>query len=132
MVERICNVCNAESSVEARACATCGATFGEPQPLAKTHGSALARYTPALPRRWQQAGKAAALGAVALAVEMGAAWLHQRSQARPAPLARGDQLPERSPRRTRYIARHRVWETYEEGQLSRRVVEQTFWRLVDE
>jgi hypothetical protein len=84
-----------------------------------------------LPVRWERAGKAVALGAVALAVEVGAALLQQRNSAKPAPLARRSNGTESSSPR-RFVARQRVWETYEQdGRLSRRVVEQTLWRLDD-
>lgn len=96
-------------------------------PLARQTPGRLARSVPALPAQWQQAGKALALGAVALAAELGAAWLQQRQAQRPAPLAR---VPRRTGRS--FIARQRVWETFESGRLTRRVVEQTIWNLEQE
>lgn len=125
MVERICPDCRTGNELEAHECASCGATLVEA--LARRPGGILHRNVPALPARWQQAGKAAALGVVALAVEAGAAWLQQRAAQKPAPLARRDTAPRRG-----YIARQRVWETYENGSLSRRVVEQTMWSLPDD
>jgi len=123
MTERICPECNAGNALEAERCAKCSAplqTALVPQPT-----TALSRSALTLPVRWQQAGKAVALGAVALAVEVGAAWLQHRSAQKPMPLARRP-----SPARTAgYVARQRVWETFENGQLTRRVVEQTLWQL---
>ena len=125
MVERICPECEAGNPRDAQRCVECGYLLE--QPLARQTGGMLARRAPALPARWQQAGKAVALGAVALAVEAGAAWLQQRSAQKPAPLARRPVSREGA-----VIARHRVWETYESGALTRRVVEQTVWRFPDE
>ncbi len=125
MVERICPDCRAGNELEAHECASCGATLVEA--LARRPGGILQRNAGALPARWQQAGKAAALGVVALAMEAGAAWLQHRAAQKPAPLARRPSAPRRG-----YVARQRVWETYENGSLSRRVVEQTMWSLPDD
>jgi hypothetical protein len=129
MVEKICASCEAGNALDAVRCANCGATLEEA--LARRPNSFLNRTSPALPARWQQAGRAVALGAVALAVEAGAAWLqHRATRPRghpPAPLARST-----APKRHSYVARQRVWETYNGGELSRRVVEQTVWHLPDE
>ena len=129
MVERICPSCAADNTVEAERCHACGASF--PRPLARRATGALARRKPADTARWQQAGKAVALGAVALAVEVGASWLQQRS-ARKAPREQGTALARPRPQRTGFVARQRVWETYEGGELRERVVERTMWRLSDD
>ena len=126
MIERVCPGCGIGNPVEAEQCAECRAPFD--QSLVHQPQRSLARRVPALPARWQRAGKAVALGAVALAVEAGAAWLQQRNNAKPAPLARSPGAVEPSQPRT-FMARQRVWETYElDGRLSRRVVEQIWWR----
>jgi hypothetical protein len=125
MVEKICASCEAGNALDAVRCANCGATLEAA--LARRPSSFLSRNTPALPARWQQAGRAVALGAVALAVEAGAAWLQHRAAQKPAPLARSE-----APKRHSYVARQRVWETYNSGELTRRVVEQTVWHLPDE
>ena len=124
MIERICPACQTTNSEEARVCVECGANLD--QPIVRQAPGQLARSFGALSPRWQQASKAAALGAVALAVELGAAWMQQRSAAKPAPLARTSQ------RTPRYVARRRTWETYEQGQLTHRVVEQTLWHLPED
>ena len=127
MLERICPACGAGNLVEAETCATCHVALE--QPLVHQPQRPLARRMPALPARWERAGKAVALGAVALAVEVGAAWLQQRNNGKPAPLARRTDTTEPAGPR-RYVARQRIWETYEQdGRLARRVVEQTLWRL---
>ena len=131
MVERICPACQGDNAMDALECASCGASLAA-QPLAKRAETGLSRFTPALPVRWQRAGKAVALGAVAVAVEVGAAWLQHRSSSKPAPLARRDHVEPARSRRTGFVARQRVWETFENGQLRQRVVEQTLWRLPDE
>lgn len=126
MVERICQHCAAGNPPDGDVCLACGVRLDHP--LAVRGGTALSLSPAMLPQRWQRAGKALALGAVALAVEVGAAWLKQRGDARPAPLAR--RSVERAPSgRTRVVARQRVWETYEHGRLSQRVVEQTLWQM---
>ena len=128
MLERVCPVCRTGNPVEAEQCMECQAMLDQPL-VHQPQQSSLTRRVPALPARWERAGKAVALGAVALAVEVGAAWLQQRNAAKPAPLARQtDAVEPASPRR--FVARQRVWETFEQdGRLSRRVVEQTLWRL---
>lgn len=127
MVERICPSCGTGNEIETRICLACGAALGGE--LAQRPREALSLPFGTLPVRWQQAGKAAALGVAALAVEAGAAWLQHRAARRPMPLART--MPSRAPRE-RFVARQRVWETYEAGKLTRRVVEQTLWHLGDE
>src|SRR3954451_11230939 len=98
MLERVCPVCETGNPVDAEQCGTCHALLD--QPLVLQSQRPLARRVPALPARWERAGKAVALGAVALAVEVGAAWLQQRNNAKPAPLARrGDAVEPAAPRR---------------------------------
>ena len=133
MVERICSTCGAGVALDADVCEVCAMALH--QPLAAQPRAALARRGTTLPVRWQRAGKAVALGAVALAVEAGAAWLKQREQrgtTGPAPLARRTSSGPLPPVRGGFVARQRVWETYDGERLSRRVVEQTIWHLPDE
>ncbi len=128
MIERVCRQCQAGNPVDNLRCAMCGAVLE--QPLARRPVTALARQAAKLPERWQRGGKAIALGAIAIAVEAGAAWLKQRAD---KPLARV--TPEITPRaRTApraVVARQRVWERYDQGQLTQRVVEQTVWHVPD-
>ncbi len=128
MIERVCRQCQAGNPVDSLRCAMCGAVLE--QPLARRPVTALARQAAKLPERWQRGGKAIALGAIAIAVEAGAAWLKQRAE-RPST----EVAPESAPRiRTEprtLVARQRVWETYDQGQLTQRVVEQTVWRFPD-
>ena len=130
MIERICAVCRTGSPLDALSCVECGAFLD--QPLAERPRSALVRRLPAIPVRWQRAGKVAALGAVALAVEAGAAWLQHREAARPAPLARREPLDQTPRRRVGFVARQRIWETYQGDKLSHRVVEQTLWQIEEQ
>jgi hypothetical protein len=138
MIERVCPTCNAGVAIDATVCEECGMALE--QPLAVQPRGKLARRLPAMPVRWQRAGKAVALGAVALAVEVGATWLHHRSAARPAPLARRPDSTRVPPAtsnpgptyRGKFVARQRIWETYEGNRLSRRVVEQTLWQFPDD
>ena len=129
MVERICPQCRMSNALDADICSECGVQIE--QSIVRRANTALAHNLGAIPARWQRAGKAVALGAVAVAVEVGAVWLQQRSNKQPAPLARriGQTTPQRAPR---YIARQRVWETYEQGSLTRRVTEQTVWHLPED
>ena len=108
----------------AQQCGACGADLEEPV----NRPASLLRRLPAIPVRVQHAGMAAALGAVALAVEAGAAWLKQRSIAQAQLRTEGD----RPARSSGFVAQQRIWETYEEGTLRHRVVEQTIWRLDDQ
>ncbi len=125
MIERICPTCQAGNTPDATTCVACGDHLE--QPLMRRAGT-LARRVDALPEQWQRAGKAIVVGAVAVAVEVGAAWLKQRADKRPAPLARVN-TPQASSPQAAVVARQRVWETYEAGELTRRVVEQTIWRV---
>ncbi len=129
MLERICPSCHEGNELEAIECVHCRTTLQAP--LARRPAAGLSRAVPALPTRWQQAGKAAALGVVALAVEAGAVWLQHRAAQKPMPLARASSRPETG-QRSRVVARQRVWETYEGGSLTHRVVEQTVWHLPDD
>ncbi len=129
MVERICPECRTSNDLDADSCVSCGALIEQPLVQQRTT-HALAQRTTTFPVRLQRAVKAVDLGAVALAVEVGAAWLQQRSNNKPAPLARRTSSTPQNMRR--YVARQRVWETYEQGSLTRRVVEQTVWHLPED
>ena len=124
MIERICPQCKAGNSMAAQQCGACGADLEEPV----NRPARLLRRLPAVPVRLQHAGMAAALGAVALAVEAGAAWLKQRGMIQAELRAEG----KRPTRPSGFVAQQRIWETYEEGTLRQRVVEQTIWRLDDQ
>ncbi len=128
MVERICPECRMSNTIDADRCEECDALIEQPMVQRQTTG--LVHQSSTVPIRWQRAGKAVALGAVALAVEVGAAWLQQRSNKQAAPLARRTAQTPQNMRR--YVARQRVWETYEQGALTRRVVEQTVWHLPED
>jgi hypothetical protein len=135
MIERICPECRTSNALDANTCHECGASMEQPMAqhpttaLVQRSTTALAHLQDAVPARWQRVGKAAALGAVALAVEVGAAWLQQRGSSRSTALVRTTTTP---PKMRRYVARQRVWENYEGGTLTRRVVEQTVWHLPEE
>lgn len=128
MIERICRQCQAGNPVDNLHCAACGTRLE--QPLARRQVTALTRQAARLPESWQRGGKAIALGAIALAVEAGAAWLKQRADSAPASPVLESAPPIRRERRA-LVARQRVWETYDGGQLTQRVVEQTVWRFPD-
>ena len=129
MLERICPTCQTGNNPDATTCTECGTIFE--QPLARRSEGRLAQRGAQLPARWQQAGKAVALGAVALAVEVGAAWLQQRNASKGTALVPTESQRAITPKRSGFVARQRVWETYEGDRLTQRVIEQTVWNLND-
>lgn len=139
MVERICPACRHANPIENRYCGACGQGL-EPQPLARRPETAITIAGQQLPAaQIRQVGKAVALGLAAVAAEAGMAWLRRRA-------AGGAGLPAVSLARraepTTALAEHsaapianvitivsqRVVEVWEEGSLTRQVVEKHIWR----
>lgn len=121
MLERICPTCTHGNAPEAATCTACGVALE--QPLVRTTASTLAQRLPALPARWRPAAQALALGAVALAVEAGAALLRPKSKATSTALARSESPTVRQPK----VVRHRVSRTYRNGEVVWETHEETQW-----
>ncbi|MBA3945610.1 MAG: hypothetical protein H0X37_13715 [Herpetosiphonaceae bacterium] len=123
MIERVCPVCGHGNAVEEPVCTACGAAWAaQEQPLARRPQHALAQRWQQLPPRWQTAAKALALGATAVALEVGTALLRDQQHPNSTALAR---RPDEAPK-LRVIQR-RVWRTYRNGTLERETLEETQW-----
>lgn len=144
MVERICPACRHANPIENRYCGACGEGL-EPQPLARRPESAITIAGQQLPAaQLKQVGKAVALGLAAVAAEAGVAWLRRRAgggaSALPVmSLARraepASALAERAAApiaNVVTIVSQRVVEVWEEGSLTRQVVEKHIWRKTSE
>lgn len=126
MLERICPACDQGNALDQLTCTACGASLDQrsEQPLARRENHSLAQRLPQIPQRWQPAAKALALGATALAIEVGTALFRQANE-RPATstaLAKRDE-PALKPR----VVRRRVWRTYRNGNLEYETHEETQW-----
>lgn len=143
MVERICPACRHANPIENRYCGACGQGL-EPQPLARRPETAITIAGQQLPAaQLRQVGKAVALGLAAVAAEAGMAWLRKKA-------AGGSALPAvslaRKPEPTTALAERaaaplasaitvvsqRVVEVWEEGSLTRQVIEKHVWRKTSE
>lgn len=136
MVERICPACRHANPIENRYCGACGQAL-EPNALARRPESAITLAGQELPlAQIKQVGKAVAVGLAAVAAEAGLAWLRRRAN-QPASLS----LPRRSEPSTAIaphtadtvanvitIVSQRVVEVWEEGGLTRQVIEKHIWR----
>jgi len=135
MVERICPACRHANPVENHFCGACGEPF-EPQALARRPESAIVIAGQQLPvAQLKEVGKAVAVGLVAVAAEAGLAWLRRKAgqpgattalapRAEPAALApRPDSIAN-----VVTIVSQRVVEVWEEGSLTRQVIEKHVWR----
>ncbi len=120
MLQRICPVCDHGNDLAASDCAACGAALIAP--LAQRTATPLALRLPHIPERWQPAAQAVALGAAALALEVGSALLRK---GRPA--ATGTALARTAPAAGPRVIRRRVWRTYRDGVLTGEVAEETQW-----
>ncbi len=145
MIERICPACRQGNPLDDRFCGKCGAALERQLPMRRPE-SRLAVVGRNLPVTWQQLGKTVALSVAAMAAEAGLAWLRRRIEAGPS-AASGVAAPSLSSVRpaapeTTALARvgghmvtivsQRVVEVWDGGEPTRRVVERSFWRRVDE
>lgn len=123
MIERVCAVCGHGNAVEEPSCTACGAGWAvQEQPLARRPQHALAQRWEQISPRWQTAAKAIALGATALALEVGTALLRDQQRSTSTELARHS---EEQPK-LRAVQR-RIWRTYRNGVLERETLEETQW-----
>ncbi|RRR74483.1 MAG: zinc ribbon domain-containing protein [Candidatus Viridilinea halotolerans] len=138
MVERICPECQHANPLENRFCGACGAALTH-HALVPQRNDALVIAGQTIPMsQLQQVGKAVAVGLAAVAFEAGAAWLRRRSQqplasqvssalaANPAPTTETPTLTHLA--NTVTIVSQRVTEIWDEGRLTRQIVEKHVWR----
>ncbi len=136
MVERICPQCQHGNPLENRFCGACGSSL-ERQELATRHVASLTIAGRPLPiRQMRQVGSAMALSLAAVAAEAGLAWLKRRAEqgVQPQatqPLARSapqQVVPNAGPASVVTIISQRVTEIWDQGSLTRQVVEKHIWR----
>jgi hypothetical protein len=135
MIERICPACRFGNTIDSHYCNKCGSSL-ERLVLAKpeaTTALTLARHN--LPINWKQLGTTVAIGAAAMAAEVGLAWLRRRTEsgAAAAPLAKpGTALPQRDARIITTIISQRVIEIFDHGDGKRTITDNHTWRKIDE
>ncbi len=141
MVERICSHCQVGNPLDNRFCGRCGASLETPRQLSGQQ-TALAPAVPALPAHVKQVSKAVAVSLATLAAEAGMAWLRGRverlqtgapSASQPPaatqivrPAAMQNDPPPANDIST--VLRQRVVQVWEDGTLTRQIVERTVWR----
>ncbi len=137
MVERICPVCQHGNPLENRFCGACGASLTQ-EVLARRPETGIVIAGVELPAaQVRQVTRAVALGAAALAAEVGLAWLRKRTahanlpvvQTPPAQIANAI-VPHANPTGQPAVTiwSQRVVEIWEHGQLTRQVIEKHLWR----
>lgn len=137
MVERICPQCQHGNPLENRFCGACGSSL-ERQELATRPAASLTIAGRSLPiRQMRQVGSAMALSLAAVAAEAGLAWLKRRAEqgAQPQggtqPLARSapqQVVPGASAANVVTIISQRVTEIWDQGSMTRQVIEKHVWR----
>lgn len=135
MVERICPACQHGNPLDNHFCGQCGHALEQHLPAVR-QPAALVIGGVALPVPWKQVSKTVAIGLATLAAEAGLAWLRRKAERVSLPAA-----PAAAPTRALVpvrpaqpasdavtIVSQRVLEVWEQGDLTRRVVERSFWR----
>jgi hypothetical protein len=138
MVERICPTCQHGNPLENRFCGACGVAL-ERDAIVPHRADAIVIAGQTIPlAQVRQVGRAVAIGLAAVAVEAGSAWLRRRTAQADLP---GNALAV-VPRPTAEIApaagtavanvvtivSQRVIEVWDEGNLTRQIVEKHVWR----
>lgn len=143
MVERICPSCQHANPLDDRFCGKCGVALERQLPVRRAD-AALTLAGRQLPVSWQQLGKTLAISAAALAAEAGLSWLRRRielgapgpttalAKTTPDSLTRPSTTPTRPVGHIVTIVSQRVVEIWDSGDGNRRIVEQNFWRRIDE
>lgn len=94
MVERICPTCQHGNPIDDRYCGKCGAALERLLPV-RASASPLTVMGRNLPVNWQQLGTSVAIGAAAVAAEIGLAWLRRRIEGGAIPSSPGTALAPR-------------------------------------
>lgn len=146
MVERICPACRYGNTIDAHYCSKCGAALERLVPARATPTTAITVVGRLLPAHWRKIGTTVAVGAAALAAEVGIAWLRRRiaeSAAQPAVLTRrpasaqpnaqptAQDAPQRAQSVTTIISQ-RIVEVTETHDGTRTVSDRQIWRKVEE
>lgn len=137
MVERICPACQHGNPMENRYCGACGASL-EHNALARRPTDAITIAGQTIPlARVRQVGKAVAVGLAAVAAEAGVAWLKRRAEGAGLPTA-ALSAAQRAPQAVApaadpvaqavTIVSQRVVEIWDNGSLTRQIVEKHVWR----
>lgn len=117
MLERVCSRCGAANGTHQHRCQQCAAPLA--QPLQRFSRTSLAPRRTLLPAHWRQAGRTVALGVVAVAVEAGLHWLHQRHRSPAGPQINTGQRV--------VAAQARITTRWQNGQLQEQTIERTVW-----
>lgn len=137
MVERICPACQHANPLDNRYCGACG-TGLEQQALVRRQPDAIVIAGQAIPvAQIKQVGRAVAVGVAAVVAEAGLAWLRRRTGTSTALATRPAQTslaPHTADPAASVAANvvtiisQRVVEIWDEGSLTRQVVERHVWR----
>lgn len=141
MVERICQTCRYGNPVEAQFCNKCGTALERQLPALPGRAN-LVIAGRSLPVSWRQVGKTVAIGAAALAAEVGIAWLRRRMDGTPASTAlvratQATRTPDKAVTNSSAasivtIISQRVIEVLDNGDGRRQITEQHIWRKIEE
>ncbi len=140
MVERICPACQHGNPIENRFCGACGAALDRNE-LARRDEGAIVIAGQSIPlAQVKQVTRAVALGLAAVAAEAGIAWLRRRAEGGNLAAIAGNTLsaiqkpqpdvvtPASSAGNVVTIVSQRVVEVWEQGGLTRQIVEKHVWR----
>lgn len=132
MVERVCPECQHGNPLENRFCGACGAALAHDAIVPQRTDAIVIAGQPIPVAQLRQLGKAIAVGLAAVAVEAGAAWLRRRTE-QPTTTTLTAPTTTHSPTlphlaHTVTIVSQRVTEIWDEGNLTRQIVEKHVWR----
>lgn len=140
MVERICPACQHGNPIENRFCGACGAALDRNE-LARRDEGAIVIAGQSIPlAQVKQVTRAVALGLAAVAAEAGIAWLRRRAEGGNLAAIAGNTLsaiqkpqsdvvtPASPAGNVVTIVSQRVVEVWEQGGLTRQIVEKHVWR----
>ena len=126
MVERICPSCRHGNPLENRFCGACGVALDHDAMVPKRPDALViaGRHFPLAQVR--QVGSAVAVGLLAVVADAGVAWLRRRAAQPTLPAVRSTTTDSAANAVT--IFSQRVVEIWDEGRLTRQVVEKHLWR----
>lgn len=136
MVERICPACQHGNPLDNRFCGACGAALDRDAIVPRRADAIIIAGQPIPLAQVRQVGRAVAVGLAAVAAEAGVAWLRRRSERAglpssalatvPRPAA--EVVPSDAVTNVVTIVSQRVIEIWDEGNLTRQIVEKHVWK----
>jgi hypothetical protein len=136
MTQKLCPACTAQNPLDNRYCGRCGSRLDQPLVAQRPSDLTIGR-SPLLPApTMRQVGRAAAASLLAIAAEVGLAWLRRRAEpgeeaALPSRQKAASSLPARAlpgpPGRVSAIFGRRIVRRWQQGRQGQETVEEEVW-----